>query len=119
MFNRAQSTNGKHLSGHTSMFCANNECLQGILLHYFIQKKVAAEAHRIRVENYKEHVLSETTCRDWFRSFKNNNFDLKDKKCSGAPKTFEDKELDELLELLEEDTCQTLLFSRIVQYILN
>ena len=30
---------------------------QGILLHYFIQKKSAAEAHRIFVETYSDHAL--------------------------------------------------------------
>ena len=31
--------------------------LCGILLHYFIQKKSAAEAHRILVETYTNHAL--------------------------------------------------------------
>ena len=60
--------------------------LQGILLHYFIQEKSAPEAYRILVETYGNHVLSETTCRDWFWGFKNNDFDVKDKECFGAPK---------------------------------
>ena len=88
-----------------SSFVPNNEYLRAILLHYFIQKKSAAEEHRILVETYKEHALSETTCIDWFRHFKNNDFDLGDKKRSGAPKKFEVKELE---ELLDEDPCQTL-----------
>lgn len=83
----------------------SKEYLRGILLHYFIQKKSAAEAHRILVETYGEHALSETTCRDWFRRFKNNDFDLGDKERSGAPRKFEDEELE---ELLNEDPCQTL-----------
>lgn len=83
----------------------SKEYLRGILLHYFIQKKSAAEAHRILVDTYGEHALSETTCRDWFRRFKNNDFDLGDKERSGAPKKFEDEELE---ELLNEDSCQTL-----------
>ena len=41
----------------------------GILWHYFIPKKSAVEAHRILVETYGDHALSETICRDWFRSF--------------------------------------------------
>ena len=49
--------------------------LQGILLHYFIQKKSTAEAHRILIETYGNHALSEKTCRDWFRCFKDDDFD--------------------------------------------
>ena len=77
--------------------------LQGILLHYFIQKKSTAEAHRILVETYGDHTLSETTSRDWFRHLKNNDFDIEDKECSGTPKKFEDEELE---ALLHEDSCQ-------------
>ncbi|KAG5319461.1 MOS1T transposase, partial [Pseudoatta argentina] len=49
--------------------------------------------------------LSDTTCRDWFQRFKNNDFELEDKERSGAPKKFEDKELE---QLLDEDPSQTL-----------
>ncbi|EFN83814.1 Histone-lysine N-methyltransferase SETMAR, partial [Harpegnathos saltator] len=81
------------------------EYSRGILLHYFFQNKSAAEAHRILVETYgSNHALSETTCRDWFRRFKNNDFDVEDKERSGAPKKFEDEELE---ALLDEDPCQT------------
>ncbi|KAG5310823.1 MOS1T transposase, partial [Pseudoatta argentina] len=45
------------------------------------------------------------TCRDWFRRFKNNDFQLEDKERSGAPKKFQDKELE---QLLDEDPSQTL-----------
>ena len=77
--------------------------LRGILQHSFIQKKSAAEAHRILVETYGDHALSETTCRDWFRRFKNKDFDVEDKERSGALKKFEDKELE---VLHPEDPCQ-------------
>lgn len=38
------------------------------------------------MKTYGDHVLSETTCRDWFRfrRFKNNDFDVEDKERSGA-----------------------------------
>ncbi|KAG5314669.1 MOS1T transposase, partial [Pseudoatta argentina] len=78
--------------------------LRGILLHYFIQKKSAAEAHRILVQTYGDNALSDTTCRDWFRRFKNNDFQLEDKERSDAPKKFQDKELE---QLLDEDPSQT------------
>jgi len=80
--------------------------LRGILLHYFIQEKSAAEAHRILVETYGDHTLLETTCKDWFRCFKNNNFDVdEDKERSGAPIKSEDEKLE---ALLHENSCQTL-----------
>lgn len=88
-----------------SSFVPNKVYLRGILLHYFIQKKSAAEAHRILLETYGDNALSDTTCRDWFRRFKNNDFDLEDKQRSGAPKKFEDEKLE---ELLDQDRCQTL-----------
>ncbi|KAG5318210.1 MOS1T transposase, partial [Pseudoatta argentina] len=78
-----------------SIFVTNKVYLRGILLHYFIQKKSAAEAHRILVQTYG----------DWFRRFKNNDFQLEDKERSGAPKKFQDKELE---QLLDEDPSQTL-----------
>ena len=86
-----------------SDFVPKKVYMRGILQHYFIQKKFAAEAHRILVENYGNHALSETTCRDWFRHLKNNDFDVEDKERSGTPKKFED---DELEALLHEDSCQ-------------
>jgi len=71
-----------------------------------LTKKIStAEAHRILVETCGDHVLSETICRDWFRCFKNNDFDVEDKERSGAPKKFEDEELE---ALLHEDSCQIL-----------
>ncbi|KAG5320388.1 MOS1T transposase, partial [Pseudoatta argentina] len=88
-----------------SIFVPNKVYLRGILLHYFIQKKSAAEAHRILVQTYGDNALSDTTCRDWFRRFKNNDFELEDKERSGALKKFEDKELE---QLLDEDPSQTL-----------
>ncbi|KAG5325253.1 MOS1T transposase, partial [Pseudoatta argentina] len=88
-----------------SIFVPNKVYLRGILLHYFIRKKSAAEAHRILVQTYGDNALSDTTCRDWFRRSKNNDFQLEDKERSGAPKKFQDKELE---QLLDEDPSQTL-----------
>ncbi|KAG5322384.1 MOS1T transposase, partial [Pseudoatta argentina] len=36
-------------------------------------------------EANSDNALSDTTCRDWFRRFKNNDFELEDKERSGAP----------------------------------
>ncbi|KAG5314900.1 MOS1T transposase, partial [Pseudoatta argentina] len=74
-----------------SIFVPNKVYLRGILLHYFIQKKSAAEAHRILVQTYGDNALSD--------------FELEDKERSGAPKKFQDKELE---QLLDEDPSQTL-----------
>ncbi|KAG5327120.1 MOS1T transposase, partial [Pseudoatta argentina] len=49
-----------------SIFVPNKVYLRGILLHYFLQKKSAAEAHRILIQTYDDNALSDTTCRDWF-----------------------------------------------------
>ncbi|KAG5325034.1 MOS1T transposase, partial [Pseudoatta argentina] len=59
-----------------SIFVPNKVYLRGILLHYFIRKKSAVELHRILVQTYDDNALSDTTCRDWFRRFKNNDFEL-------------------------------------------
>ncbi|KAG5307607.1 MOS1T transposase, partial [Pseudoatta argentina] len=82
-----------------SIFVPNKVYLRGILLHYFIQKKSAAEAHRILVQTYGDNALSDTTCRDWFRRFKSNDFELEDKERSGAP-----KKLEQLLLQVDEST---------------
>jgi transposase len=85
-------------------FVPEKHHLREVLLHYFILKKSAAESHRMLVEAYGIHALSETTCRDWFRRFKNKDFDVEDKERSGQPKKFEDTELQ---ALLDEDDTQT------------
>ena len=71
------------------------------LLFCFNLKKSAAESHRMLVEIYGDNALSETTCRDWFRRFNDDNFDLSDKKCENRPRKVEDCQLQ---ALLDEDT---------------
>ena len=82
---------------NTSNFVPKKACLRGNLLHNFIQKKSAIEAHRILVETYGDHALSKTTRKDWFKRFKNNDSDVDDKERPGAPKKFEDEVLEALL----------------------
>ena len=86
-----------------SNFVPKKVYLRGILLKYFIQKKSAAEAHGILIETYGDHVLSEATCRDWLRCFKNNDFDFEDKELSGALRTVDNEELE---ALPHEDSSQ-------------
>jgi [histone H3]-lysine36 N-dimethyltransferase SETMAR len=80
-----------------SEFVPTKTSLRGILLHYFLRKTTAAKAHRISAETYGDNTLSKQT-------FKNSVFDLEDGERPGAPKKFED---DELEALLDEDPCQT------------
>ena len=56
------------------------------------------------VEAYGHNAPPESICREWFRRFKNHNFDLEDKECEGAPKRFEDEDLE---AILDEDPCQS------------
>ena len=76
-----------------SDFVPKKVYLRRILLHNFIQKKFAAETHRILVETYGDHALSEITYKVWFRRFKNNDYYIEDKEHSGAPKKFENKKI--------------------------
>ena len=50
------------------------------------------------VEAYGDSALSETTCRDWFRRFKDGHFDLSDKKRENRPRKVEDHDLQALLD---------------------
>ena len=61
-------------------------------------KKSAAKTHRLLVDIYGEHVPSKTSCKEWFRRFNSDDFDMRDKEREGAPKKFEDTELQALLE---------------------
>ena len=76
---------------------------EGNFIALHIQKKSAAESHRILVQTYGDKALSDTTCRDWFKRFENNDFELDAKDSFGAPNKFEDENLEELLELLVSD----------------
>ena len=42
---------------------------------------------------YRDLALSETTCRDWFRRFKEGDFDVVDRRREIRPKTFEDADV--------------------------
>ena len=54
---------------------------------------MAAEADRELQKVYGDAVLSETTCRDWFRLSKDGDFDVDDRPGEGRPKTFEDADV--------------------------
>jgi len=50
------------------------------------------------VEVYGDTAPTDKSCREWFRCFKNGDFNVEDKPRSGQPKKFEDKELKALFE---------------------
>jgi len=85
-----------------SSFCLKKKHMREALLFCFNLKKLAAESHRMLVKVYSDNALSETTCRDWFRRFNDDNYDLSDKKHENRPRKVEDCQLQALLD--EDDT---------------
>ena len=81
-----------------SDFVPNNRHLREVLIFFFHSKKTAAEVHRELQKVYGDAALSETTCRYWFRYFKNGDFDADDRLRDGRSKTPEDAELEGLLD---------------------
>ena len=59
-----------------SNFVPNNRHLREVLMFFFYSKKTAAEAHRELQKVYGDAALCETTCCDWFRRFKDGDFDV-------------------------------------------
>ena len=82
----------------------NNRHFWEVFIFFLYSKKTAAEAHRQLHKDYRDVALSEITYQDWFRSFKDGDFDVDDRPREGRPKTFEATELE---ALLDEDPCQT------------
>jgi len=86
------------------------------LLVFFNQKKTMAENHRILIETYGNVAPSIKTCEYWFRQFKNGDFNVNDKDCSGQLKNTRA----DLQILLDKNSAQsTSQFARemlIVQY---
>ena len=68
----------------------------------FLLKKSAAEAHRMLVEAYGDRALAEPTCREWFRRFRSDDFDVRNEERGRPPKKFEDTDLQGILD--EDDT---------------
>ena len=87
-----------------SFLSPNNRHSRKVLIFFFYSKKTAAEAHRELQKVYGDAAPSETTCHDWFRLFKDGDFDDDDRPREGRRKIFEDAELE---ALFDEDPCQT------------
>jgi len=47
------------------------------LIFCYHLKKTAAESHRMLVEAYGEHALGKSQCFEWFKKFKNGDFDVR------------------------------------------
>ena len=76
-----------------SDFVPNNRHLREVLIFFFHSKKTAAEAHRELQKVYGDAAVSETTCRDLVRRFKDSDFDADDRPREGRPKTSEDADV--------------------------
>jgi len=57
--------------------------LREVLIFCFNWKKSAAEAHRMLVEVYDDTAPTDKSCREWFRCFKDGDFNVEDKPRSG------------------------------------
>lgn len=71
---------------------------RGNLLFCFFLHKNAEEAHQMLVEAYGNHALSRTQCFEWFKKFRAGHYELPNQPRGRPPKTFEDEELENLLE---------------------
>ena len=78
--------------------------MQEVLLFLFNIKKTSSESCRMLVKAYGHNAPSGSTCRQWFKRFKNHDFDLKDKERKGAAKRFKDEDSE---AILDEDPCQS------------
>ena len=81
-----------------SNFVPENDDLRKALNFCFHLKKSAAESHRMLVDAYDDHALSEATCKRWFQRFRVNDFDVRNKERGKPPKKFEDAELQAILD---------------------
>lgn len=85
-----------------SNFLPESDDLRKALIFCFHLKKSAAESHRMLVEAYGDHALSEAICKRWFQRFRDNDFDVLNKERGRPSKKFEDAELQAILN--EDDT---------------
>ena len=60
------------------------------MIFFFHSKRTAAKSHRELQKAYEDVVLSETTCHDWSRRFKDSDFDVDVRPREGRPNTFKD-----------------------------
>ena len=78
----------------------NQEHLQHILLLYYKKGKTAAKVKEKKIcRVYGENVITRQTAANWFRWFRDGNFDVKDAYRSGRPIV---KNVDEILKKLKK-----------------
>ena len=80
-----------------SDFIPEKRHLREELLFLFNIKKTSAESCRMSVEAYGHNAPFESTCKQWFKRFKNHIFDLEEKEREWAQKRFEDEDLEAIL----------------------
>ena len=74
------------------------------MLFLFNQGKTTTETMDQITRTYGDGVISYATVKNWFKRFRNGEYDLEDKERSGRPKETEDEALQ---NLLDEDCTQT------------
>ena len=76
-----------------SDFVLNNRHLREVLIFFFHSKEKSAKAHRELQKVYVDAVPSETICHDWFRRFKDGDFDVDERPREERPKTLTDADV--------------------------
>jgi [histone H3]-lysine36 N-dimethyltransferase SETMAR len=89
-----------------SGFVPNNRHQREALLFLYNLQINATEAHQMLVKAYHDNALSIRSCQLWFERFKMGDYDVDDKDHGKPPKSFQNHELQ---SLLDEDDTQTQL----------
>jgi len=58
-----------------SNFEPGNYDLRTALIFCYHLKKTSAESYQMLVEDYAEHALGKSQCFEWFKKFKNGDFE--------------------------------------------
>lgn len=66
--------------------------MHGILLHYFNRSEFASESHRILAEVNRDVNPTEKNCQNWFKQFKNGNFNFEYEEQAGTSKMVKDED---------------------------
>jgi len=86
------------------MMASNKEHIRHCILFAFQLKKNAAEAAEMICSALGKGAVTHTTCKNWYKKFREGDFNLKDKERPGQPQKFEDEELQ---YLLDQNSTQT------------
>jgi len=74
-----------------------------LMVFYFRKGKNTAQTAKKIYIVYRDSVVAESTARKWFTRFRNGNFDLVDRECSGRPAVVDDQ----ILTLIENNPRHT------------